>query len=138
MKSDPGIKNSGKLTESQLTEFQKNGFLEVPGFLSLNEVRALREQAEVMVNESDLSEASRFSTEEHALTSELFFIESGDKIRCFFEEDAFDQQGNLKQDKLKSINKIGHALHDIDPVFSKATYSVNWPTWSNHLVFRIL
>ena len=42
---------------------------------------------------------------------------SADKVRCFFEEAAFDASGRLRQEKALSINKIGHALHDLDPVF---------------------
>ena len=47
------------------------------------------------------------------------FSSSGDKIRFFFEEDAFLPDGTLKQAKEQSINKIGHALHDLDPVFNQ-------------------
>src|SRR5207249_1857825 len=36
-----------------------------------------------------------------------------------FEEDAFNPDGTLKQSKEQSINKIGHALHDLDPVFDQ-------------------
>jgi len=123
MKSFPVIQDSGELNGLQLAEFQENGFLKIPDFVSSHQVQALRDQAEKIVNGSDLADASRFSTEEHSLTAELFFIESGDKIRCFFEENAFDQESNLKQDKLNSINKIGHAIHDFDPVFEETTYT---------------
>jgi len=44
-------------------------------------------------------------------------LDSGDKIRFFFEEEAFDVRGQLRQGKEASINKVGHALHDLDPVF---------------------
>lgn len=37
-----------------------------------------------------------------------YFLTSGDKIRFFFEEDAFGPDGELKYDKEKAINKIGH------------------------------
>src|SRR6185436_15536765 len=46
-----------------------------------------------------------------------------DKIRFFFEENAFNPDGTLKQAKEKSINKIGHALHDLDPVFDRFSRS---------------
>lgn len=45
-------------------------------------------------------------------------MESGDKIRFFFEEEAFDENGGLRQAKKASIKKVGHALHDLDPVFN--------------------
>ncbi|KAF5939225.1 hypothetical protein HYC85_023484 [Camellia sinensis] len=38
-------------------------------------------------------------------------------------EKAFDDDGNLKQPKQLSINKVGHALHEIDPVFKKFSCS---------------
>ena len=52
-----------------------------------------------------------------------WFLDSGDKVRFFFEPDAFDEHGGLRQAKELSINKVGHALHDLDPVF--ATFSRN-------------
>ena len=49
----------------------------------------------------------------------LTFLESGSEIRFFFEEHAFHPDGSLIQNKERSINKIGHALHDLDPIFSQ-------------------
>ena len=48
-----------------------------------------------------------------------YFMDSADKVRCFFEEEAFDEGGQLRQAKSLSINKIGHAMHDLDPVFDE-------------------
>ena len=39
------------------------------------------------------------------------------KLDFFFEDKAFDSQGNLVNDKKFVINKIGHALHDLDEDF---------------------
>ena len=38
-------------------------------------------------------------------------------MRCFFEEEALDAEGRLRVPKAHSINKIGHALHELDAVF---------------------
>lgn len=35
-------------------------------------------------------------------------MESSSKVSCFFEEKAFDKDGELVQSKEESINKIGH------------------------------
>ena len=58
-----------------------------------------------------------------ASVSDDYFFESANNISFFFEEGAHDENGNLRQEKALSINKIGHALHDLDPVFRKFTRS---------------
>lgn len=61
---------------------------------------------------------SVFSTIANTQYDDAYFQESGDKIRYFFEDGAFDADGVLRRDKHESLNKIGHALHDLDPVFA--------------------
>lgn len=47
----------------------------------------------------------------------------GDKIRYFFESDAFDAEGNLTNSELGlCLNKIGHALHELDDTFKAFTH----------------
>lgn len=52
-----------------------------------------------------------------------YFMGSADKIRFFFEDGALDKDGNLLVDKKCSVNKIGHALHCLNPTFHKVTFS---------------
>ena len=49
-------------------------------------------------------------------------MDSGDKIRFFFETNAFDDHGNLKFKKDQCLNKIGHSLHWHSPIFKKITF----------------
>ena len=62
---------------------------------------------------------SVFSTTLQTQLDDTYFIESADKIRFFLEQDAFDAAGGLKQSKEDSLNKMGHAMHDLDPVFDR-------------------
>ena len=86
---------------------------------------SLRARAEALVRDFNPSGVvSIFSTHEQTRTSDDYFLESGDKIRFFFEENAFNSDGTLKQSKEESINKIGHALHDLDPAFNEFSRTV--------------
>jgi len=100
--------------------FLQDGYLVLPGFKSADEIAGVRQRAAEIVDAFVPSgSVSIFTTTEQARTADSYFLGSADKIRCFFEEEAFATDGSLKQDKALSINKIGHALHDLDPLFDR-------------------
>ena len=104
--------------------FHHDGFLVLEDFVDRDECDGLRAQAQKLVSEFDPGQIkSIFSTHEQNRTTDDYFLSSGDKIRFFFEEHAFNPDGTLKQPKERSINKIGHALHDLDPVFNRFSRS---------------
>jgi len=111
------------ISEQQLHEYRDRGFLVLEGFASGEECDELRARAERLVQGFDPREVSIFTTHEQSRVTDDYFLTSGDKIRFFFEENAFNANGTLKYKKEKSINKIGHALHDLDPVFQKFSRS---------------
>jgi phytanoyl-CoA hydroxylase len=109
-----------KLNSEQLTAYDRDGFLVIENFVDEEACISLRARAEELVRDFDpAGVVSIFSTHEQTRTSDDYFLESGDKIRFFFEENAFLPDGTLRQSKEQSINKIGHALHDLDPVFDR-------------------
>ena len=108
------------LSDEHLSSFRERGYCVVDGFKSKAELEALRAAALSIVEEFDAEgQRSIFTTRDHAKTRDDYFLTSGDKVRCFFEEEAFDEAGELAQAKELSINKIGHAMHDLDPVFDR-------------------
>src|SRR3954466_4190115 len=108
------------LKSQQLTQYEREGFLILEDFKSAAQCDELRARADSLVAQFDPAGVmSIFSTREQTRTSDDYFLNSGDQIRFFFEEDAFDPMGRLRQTKERSINKIGHALHDLDPVFER-------------------
>jgi phytanoyl-CoA hydroxylase len=68
---------------------------------------------------------SIFTTNEQTRHSDEYFLTSGDTTRFFFEEEAFDEDGGLRQAKALSINKLGHAMHDLDPVFERFSHTAD-------------
>ena len=101
-------------------QYDTDGYLVLPGFKPFAEITALRARAMEIVDAFDPADTvSIFTTNEQDRRVDDYFLGSADKVRCFFEEEAFDDQGQLKQDKSLSINKIGHALHDLDPAFDR-------------------
>lgn len=107
------------LTPEQKAAFARDGYLVLPGFKPAAEVAAVRARAAAIVESFDPSQAGIFTTHDQGKRTDRWFLDSGDKVRCFLEEEAADAQGRLRQNKALSVNKIGHALHDLDPVFDR-------------------
>ena len=108
------------ITAVDIAAYRRDGFVVLVDFVEAVQCDRLRQRAAELVHSFDpRGIRSIFSTREQNRLTDDYFLESGEKIRFFFEEDAFLPDGNLKQSKESSINKIGHALHDLDPVFSE-------------------
>lgn len=111
------------LTEDQLLQFKTDGYLCIPNYADLETITELRNSAADLVENLKIDELKIFTTENQSDILDSYFLDSADKVRCFFEEGAFDATGNLNRSKHLSINKIGHALHDRIEAFQKFSYN---------------
>lgn len=109
----------GYLTDDQRAAFERDGVLVLPDFYSADECDALRARMAEMIDGFDTTSASTvFTTTDRDQLRDEYFLESGDKVRFFFEDGAFDDDGRLTAPFDQVLNKVGHAMHDLDPVFS--------------------
>lgn len=116
--------DEGALTAQMLAAYEKDGVVILENFVTAAACARLRQRALELVDEFDPAVVrSVFSTTKAPQLDDRYFIESGDKIRFFMEQDAFDADGRLRQSKDASLNKMGHAMHDLDPVFSEFSHS---------------
>ena len=108
------------LSNKQKQRFEQQGYLVLDELFNQQQINTLKAAAGKIVDDFDpQSTRSVFSTQtESNKNRDDYFLDSDDKIRCFFEEDAFSLDGELQQTKALSINKIGHALHVLSPEFA--------------------
>jgi phytanoyl-CoA hydroxylase len=125
------------LTAAQKARFDRDGFLVLEELIPASRCDALRARADELVEGFD-AEAHRsiFTTDEQARRTDDYFLDSADRIHFFFEEEAFDERGALRQPKARSINKIGHALHDLDPEFDRFSRAPELAELTADLGFR--
>ncbi|KAI3442804.1 uncharacterized protein J3R85_001080 [Psidium guajava] len=109
--------SKGYLSSDQLEFFNSQGYLVIESFACPQEIDAMMKRMDQLLDEFDCSTASIFSTKNQQQLTDDYFYESAGNVSFFFEEKAFGEDGNLKQPKQLSINKVGHALHELDPVF---------------------
>lgn len=102
--------------------YERDGFAVIENFLTSTEVEELRKESSRLIEEEAANETSKqvFAHEHHGKSQ--YFIESSDKIRFFYEKEAYDfEKHDVKLPFSRSIAKIGHALHKLNPVFNKVT-----------------
>lgn len=127
----------GQLAANQREAFAEDGVIILRKFVSEEDCDRLRKRALELVDAFDPASVRHvFSTLTQAQVDDRYFHESGDKIRFFLENDAFDASGELRQAKEHCLNKMGHALHDLDPVFDAFSHTAKLDAVARSLGLR--
>ena len=103
---------------SLATQFQADGYVVLEDAIDPAAIAALRSAAAQLVDDFDIdNNRTTFSTDDRDAGRDEYFFASAEQASCFLEAGAIDETGALVRDKSLAINKIGHAMHDLDPAF---------------------
>jgi phytanoyl-CoA hydroxylase len=113
------FRNFSFLSQKQIASYNQNGYLVLPKLIPQTEIAEIKRRAAEHIDSWLPENHPTFTTLRQESTSVTdYFLESGHKIHFFFEDSVKFPIKN----KHNSINKIGHALHDLDNIFRKFSY----------------
>mmetsp|Transcript_20024 Transcript_20024/g.17698 ORF Transcript_20024/g.17698 Transcript_20024/m.17698 type:complete len:260 (+) Transcript_20024:2-781(+) len=109
-------------------EFEKDGFTIIHDLFDPETIDGLRDEMDNIISNSEdsLDDKAIFTTNkqiENLSKSVDYFLDSASKISFFYEKDAFDEAGKLTGPLNSVLNKVGHAMHDLNPIYHKFCYS---------------
>ena len=99
--------------------YLRDGVILIEEFVSATQCDLLKQRAvELVTKHAPAATGTVFSTIDNRHAKDAYFVESVNRIGVFFEEGAFDEAGKLRVPLAQAVNKLGHAMHDLDPVFN--------------------
>ncbi len=111
---DPGTGLSPEARRS----YDRDGVIVIENFITPTQCATLRQRAlELVAEHAPAAGRTVFSTTDQRHAKDRYFEDSANGIGVFFEQGAFDAAGALQVPLERAVNKLGHAMHDVDPVF---------------------
>ena len=109
----------GFMTTAQKEFFNRNGYTLLRKFLTPAQChQAIARIDEIIEEKVKTEERSKMFSD--VSTKEL--QDSATTVELFYQSNSF-KDGKFVRDKKSCINKIGHNLHELDPLFKELTYS---------------
>ena len=116
--------SSAVLSLEQTQAYERDGFLVLEGFVPSTDVARLRAHIETLTRSYDpRCGFGVFGTEEQRRHTDAYFLRSAAETSYFVEPTAVGPEGELTGAFANSVNKMGHAMHDLDPVFDQFSRS---------------
>jgi phytanoyl-CoA hydroxylase len=107
------------LNNEQVNAFESDGFLVLPDFVPRTECAALLDYSRGLAAQLAWEvQRMAFLPTLDSPAHEDYFLTSGDKIRVFFEKNDIGPASGAEPG-WRGVDKIGHALHDLDPMFDE-------------------
>ncbi|MDG2027821.1 MAG: phytanoyl-CoA dioxygenase family protein [Acidimicrobiales bacterium] len=109
------------LTAGQLAAWERDGYIVMLDAVDPAACDTLREHVMADLAAADPSVdggLTVFDTTEQGHAQDEYFLTSGDKVRWFLEDGAV-VDGQLTRPLPLAVNKLAHAMHDLDPKFDE-------------------
>ncbi len=109
------------LTAGQLAAWERDGYIVMLDAVDPAACDTLREHVMADLAAADPSVdggLTVFDTAEQGHAQDEYFLTSGDKVRWFLEDGAV-VDGQLTRPLPLAVNKLAHAMHDLDPKFDE-------------------
>lgn len=111
-------------THQQLNDV---GYVVIDDFLSATEIEELLTAGRQLALDAPHADRKTFAAANATVSRpqdrDAYFLESGDKVRYFFETNALNGDGELLVAAEMALNKVGHSLHTEHDVFRRLTCS---------------
>ncbi len=109
------------LSDAQLSAWDHDGYIVLPDFVDPKDCDALKDHVMGLMRDAGPQadgELTVFDTNAQNHAQDEYFLTSGDTIRWFLEDGAV-VDGELTRPLELAVNKLGHAMHDLDPQFDR-------------------
>ena len=113
------------LTPEKIEQYENDGYLILRNIVTEETINSLRAAMNEIMESFDYEAINNLNS---LLAKDMskfhqHFAESSYEIYPFVEKGAFDKDGKLTVPKFNSCWKVGHAMHDLHPVFERYSYS---------------
>lgn len=110
-------------TRSHVEAFHNDGFLQVKSLIDRASCQKLiARMRELTALKAPADRSKIFNTGPDSQSSDQHFLQSARKISFFFDKNIQTKPEFIKSDSFRVLNKVGHALHDLCPVYAQFSH----------------